>query len=302
MQAPSPCRRHWTSPAARDGSVSERRLPAHIEAALKGNAADSAGRPWEGRNLSGDGNPLHAFDNDDGGVPASYAAAVSGLVAGRADEPAVVHALASARVFVPVMAELAESAGPGPHGHHGGDKEADLALITIKAPDGRRALPVFTSTGRLQQWHAHARPVAVFAPRAALAAVAEQAELMVVDPGADLTFVVRRPAVWALAQQTRWTPSYSDPALADLIAQAVGGNSRIRWVEAGPGSGVSSRSAGGKVLGGGGAGPELRLTLVLEEGLSQEEVRLTTQDVRNRLQNVQEFVERVDSLEIRLTR
>lgn len=302
----------------------DRRLPAHIEAALKGNQTDSAGQPWAGRDLSGEGNPLHAFDDDDGGVPASYDAAVSLFVAGQSDESAVVNALSAVRVFVPVIAELAGMDGnagpePGDHGHGGGhghagghghgsdlgpagDKEADMALITIKAPDGRSALPVFTSTERLKRWHADARPVAVFAPRAALSAVAEKAELMVVDPGAEVTFAVRRPALWALAQQTEWTPSYADSGLAEIIAQAVDGNTRIRRVEVGPGSGVSSRTAGGKVFGGGGPGPELRLTLVLEEDLSREEVTSTVQDLQNRLRNLQEFVERVDSLEIRLTR
>ncbi|NJC21980.1 hypothetical protein BJ994_001056 [Arthrobacter pigmenti] len=291
--------------------MSDRRLPGHIEAALRAskaegvNTTDSAGQPWKGRDLSGDGNPLHAFDNDDGGVPASYEAAVSSLVAGRADETAVVRALATVRVFVPVIAELGgtDSELPtGADGHHVGDKEADMALVTIKSPDGRRALPVFTSTARLAHWHESARPVAVFAPRAALSAVAEKADLMVVDPGAEVTFVVRRPALWALAQQTDWVPSYADPVLTELIGRAVEAGALIRRVEVGPGSGISSRTADGTVFGGGGAGPELRISLALEEGLTQEEVRSTTRNFQRTLQNLEEFVERVDSLEIRLTR
>jgi hypothetical protein len=290
--------------------MTERRLPAHIEAALQGNVADSAGRAWQGRDLSGEGNPLHAFDKDDGAVPAAYASALSDLVNGAADETAVVRALAEVRVFVPVIAQLGGQdpvAGDVPaadprqheeHRHH----EGDMALVTIKAPDGRVALPVFTSTARLERWHSGARPVAVFAPRAALAAVAENAELMVVDPGAEVTFVVRRPALWALAQQRDWTPSYADPELARLVGEAISEEGAVRGVELGPGPGVSSRTADGRVVGGGGAGPELRLTLVLETGLSKEDVRSTTAAFQDRLQNLQEFVERVDSLEIRLTR
>lgn len=282
--------------------MSERRLPAHIEAALAGNLADSAGQAWEGRDLSGEGNPLHAFDKDDGTTPAPYAAAVGKFLTGEADETAVVRSLANVRVFVPVIAQLGGAGAPGQTDHHAGDKEADMALVTIKAPDGRSALPVFTSTAQLERWHADARPVAVFAPRAALAAAAEKAELMVVDPGADVTFVVRRPALWALAQQREWTPSYSDPGLAEVIEGAVSVGGAVRRVEVAPGSGVSSRTADGTVLGGGGAGPELRLTLFLQEGLSQAEVRSTVEDFQGRLKNLQEFVERVDSLEIRLTR
>lgn len=288
--------------------MTERRLPAHIEAALSHNVGDSAGRAWKGRDLSGDGNPLHAFDKDDGAVPAAYDAAVRDLVNGAADETAVVRALAGVRVFVPVIAELggqeagAEEAAGAEHRHHEGDKEADMALVTMKAPDGRSVLPVFTSTARLERWHPEARPVAVFAPRAALAAVSENAELMVVDPGAEVTFVVRRPALWALAQQREWTPSYADPDLARLVSEAIAGQGAIRRVELSPGPGVSSRTADGRVVRGGGAGPELRLTLALESGLSQEDVRSTTAVFQDRLQNLQEFVERVDSLEIRLTR
>ena len=177
-----------------------------------------------------------------------------------------------------------------------------MALVTIKAPDGRIALPVFTSTAGLERWHSEARPVAVFAARAALAAAAENAELMVVDPGGEATFVVRRPALWALAQQQEWTPSYADPELARLVGEAVPEDSRIRRVELTAGSGVPSRTAAGKVIGGGGPGPELCLTLVLEAGLPQEDVRSLTRELQDRLQNLLDFVERVDSLEIRLTR
>ncbi|XQN48871.1 SseB family protein, partial [Glutamicibacter creatinolyticus] len=46
----------------------KRHLPGHIAAALAqaGSKSDSAGQSWEGRDLSGDGNPLHNFDKDDG--------------------------------------------------------------------------------------------------------------------------------------------------------------------------------------------------------------------------------------------
>ncbi len=127
--------------------------------------------------------------------------------AGAGDEAAVVASLATARVFVPILATLAEE-GDGVADLHA-DKQADMALVTLKAPDGRTAMPVFTSAASLAAWHPEARPVAVYAARAALSAVAEGAELLVLDPGSPITFVVRRPAVWALAQQRDWTPSYA---------------------------------------------------------------------------------------------
>ncbi|MBG6180554.1 SseB family protein [Arthrobacter sp. CAN_A1] len=287
--------------------MSERHLPAHIAGALAGNTADSAGQLWEGRDLSGDGNPLHNFDDDDGGAPPAYTAAVNRLLAGKGDEADVLAALAGVRVFVPVIPQLA--AGSEPAGQHDGsaegqtgDKEADMALVTLTAPDGRNALPVFSSAAALTAWHPDARPVAVYAPRAALSAVADESELLVIDPGADFTFVVRRPALWALAQQLPWEPAYSDPRVADLVAQATAGEPAILRVAVSPGSGVPARSADGTLASGGGPGPEVRLQVTLRGGLDEDAVRAVVQELQSRLRSDREFVERVDSLEVVLTR
>ncbi len=276
--------------------MSERSLPAHIEAALQGNLTDSAGRPWAGRDLSGEKNPLHRFEDDDGACDPGYACAIAGLRQGRVDEPAIISALAAARVFIPVVAQLG-AASDGVESLPA-DKEADMVLATLRAPDGRLALPVFSTTDALEHWHPQARPVAVYAARAALAAVAEQADLMVVDPGADLTFVVRRPAVWALARQQEWVPAYQDPQLAELITPLVDAEPALRAMMISAGSGVSSRTSAGDILPGGGAGPELRLAITLVPGLSAAGVQAITARLRASLQSERAFVERVDSLEI----
>ncbi|MDP9883563.1 hypothetical protein J2W21_001053 [Sinomonas atrocyanea] len=277
-----------------------RHLPGHIAAALAraGSAADSAGQPWEGRDLRGDGNPLHQFDADDGRPDPAVAAAVADLLRGTGGEADVHRALAGARVFVAVVASLAEG-GLGEHGF-AEDKEADMALVTVAAPDGRKALPVFTSVERLEAWHRDARPVAVFAPRAALSAVSEGAELLVLDPGAELTLVLRRPAVWALAQQKEWTPSYADPALVDEVEKAAEGLAPVRGIAISPGAGVASRDAEGRVVAGGGAGPELRLTVSLAPGLPAEAVRETVSELNGRLAASTRFAEAVDSIEVKL--
>lgn len=280
--------------------MTDRKLPAHIAAALADNPADSAGRPWEGRDLSGAGNPLHKFDNDDGRADPAYVAAVLSLLEGGGDEAAVVRTLATARIFVPILAQVAETAA-GSAGMEA-DKEADMALISLKAPDGRKALPVFTSAAALADWHPDARPVAVFAPRAALSAVADDAELMVIDPGADFTFVVRRPAVWALAQQIEWLPAYVDPEIADIVATLAAMEQDVLQVGLGAGSGVPARSADGKLALGGGAGPELRLEARLRGGMSQEAVQGLLQRFQDQLRSHRQFVERVDSLEVKLIR
>jgi len=294
-------------PAGRNGAAGDpaepaRQLPGHIAAALAGagGASDSAGQPWAGRSLSGDDAKIHSFEDDDGTADAGYLAALTALASGEGDEAAVVASLATARVFVPILAQLAEE-GEGAGGLHA-DKQADMALVTLKAPDGRTAMPVFTSAGSLEAWHPEARPVAVYAARAALSAVAEGAELLVLDPGSELTFVVRRPAVWALAQQRPWTPSYEDPELARSLGAAAGGFPAVRHVEIRPGGGVASLAADGRQVPGGGAGPELRVLLYLEDGLDAAGVQSIVAGLNDAWARNEMFAERVDSIEVKLQR
>lgn len=288
--------------SAADLPATSRPLPGHIAAALAGagGAADSAGRPWAGRSLSGDSATIHNFEDDDGAADAGYLAALAALASGDGDEAAVVSALATARVFVPILATLADE-GEGAHGLQT-DKQADMALVTLKAPDGRTAMPVFSSSASLQAWHPEARPVAVYAARAALSAVAENAELLVLDPGSEVTFVVRRPAVWALAQQRDWTPSYADPELARSLGEAAVGFPAVRRVEIHPGGGVASRAADGTTLPGGGSGPELRVMLYLEDGLDAAGVQSIVSGLNSAWARNEVFAERVDSIEVKLQR
>jgi hypothetical protein len=284
------------------GTPAQRHLPGHIAAALSGagGATDSAGQPWAGRSLAGDDAKIHNFEDDDGLADTGYVAALAALQAGQGDEAAVVGSLATARVFIPIVAQLAEEA-EGQDGLHA-DKQADMAMVTLKAADGRTAMPAFTSAEALSAWHPEARPVAVYAARAALSAVAEGAELLVLDPGSTVTFVVRRPALWALAQQQDWIPSYTDQVLARQMREAAAGFPAVRSLELLPGRGVASRNADGSVLFGGGAGPELQVVLYLEDGLDAAAVQelvagLQAQWSRNVL-----FGERVDSIEVKLRR
>jgi SseB protein N-terminal domain len=284
-----------------------RHLPGHIAAALAGagGPTDSAGQPWAGRSLSGEDAKIHSFEDDDGTADAGYLAARADLLAGDGGEAGIVASLATARVFVPIVAQLAEE-GDGAVGAHGdtlhGDKQADMALVTLKAPDGRTAMPVFTSAATLQAWHPEARPVAVYAARAALSAVAEGAELLVLDPGSDFTFVVRRPAVWALAQQRTWTPSYADPELARSLGEAAAGFPAVRRVEIHPGGGVASLGPDGRQLPGGGSGPELRVQLYLEDGLDAAGVQSIVAGLNDAWARNEMFAERVDSIEVKLQR
>ena len=278
-----------------------RHLPGHIAAALAGagGAADSAGQPWAGRSLAGDDGKIHNFEDDDGSADSGYLAAVGALLDGNGDEAAVVASLATARIFIPIIAQLA---GTESMGGLEADKQADMALVTLKAADGRTAMPAFTSAKALADWHPEARPVAVYAARAALSAVAEGAELLVLDPGSDLTWVVRRPAVWALAQQREWIPSYADEALAAEITATAAGFPAVRNVVLLPGSGVPALTGTGASLPGGGAGPELQVVLSLEDGLDAAAVQDLLAGLQQAWSRNVLFAERVDSIEIKLRR
>lgn len=278
----------------------EGKLPPHIAQALAGagGVTDSANRPWSGRDLGPGGEAVHQYGNDDGKTDESYRKALDALSSGTGTEADVVAALAGVRVFVPIVAEVAAT-GKGADGLVT-DKESDMAMVSLKAPDGRKALPVFSSVEFLQAWHPEARPVAVTAPRAALSAAAEDAQLMVIDPGAPQTFVVRRPAVWSLAQQEEWTPSYLDDGVRQAVALAAEELPAVHSVQIRRGSGVASLLSDGRRVDGGGPGPELRLIVGLVPGLDEADVKAVVGELQNRLAANKDFVDRVDSLELKL--
>ncbi|MDP5227871.1 MULTISPECIES: SseB family protein [Arthrobacter] len=281
--------------------AAHRELPGHIAAALAGagGPADSAGRPWEGRSLAGDDAHIHNFEHDDGEASPALAAALAALRDGSGGEAGVLAALATARVFIPIVAQLAEE-GEGHDGLHA-DKQADMALVTIKAPDGRMALPVFSSAGALERWHPEARPVATYAARAALSAVSEQAQLMVLDPGSDFTFVVRRAPLWALAQQKEWTPSYEDPAVAEAFRASGQWHPAVGAIQVRRGSGVVSRDAQGVEVAGGGIGPELCVELGLRPGLDSAQVSALVSELQRNWAGNETLAEGVDSIEVKVT-
>lgn len=175
-----------------------------------------------------------------------------------------------------------------------------MALVMISAPDGRSALPIFSAVEHLTNWHPQARPVAVYAPRAALSAVAEEAQLLVIDPGAEITFVVRRPAMWALAQQRSWVPSYRDESLVAPLQAIADAMEEVSGLVLEPGPGVASRARDGRTLPGGGHGPELGLTVVLENAVPDDAVPEVLGRVQEALAGVQALRESADSLTIGL--
>ena len=176
--------------------------------------ADSAGVPWEGRTLQP--NP---HSNDDGAADPALAQALAEFGANRVSSAQVVLALASARVLVPLIANLGE-AEEGAHGHKV-DKSAELSIVAVQTPDGQAALPVFTSVETMKVWNPLARPVPVQGQRAALAAATEGQTRLVIDAGSETEFVLRRPAIWALAQNQTWIPAHLNEKVFEAFKAVV---------------------------------------------------------------------------------
>ncbi|MEV7973128.1 SseB family protein [Cellulomonas sp. NPDC089187] len=154
--------------------------------------------------------PTSAFAGDDGTADPALVRVLTAHAAGEADVAAVVTALAGTRVLVPVLAEAEATETVDVAGRaHTVDRQASAGIVALQAPDGRTALPVFSSVQSMAAWRHDARPVPSEIARAALSAVEEGWELLVLDPGGPVTVLVPRPAVWALAQQVDWSPAVS---------------------------------------------------------------------------------------------
>lgn len=272
--------------------MTERRLPVHIAAQLAGagGTEDTGGQAWAGRNLGEGTSHTHLFPDDDGAAAPAVLRALEALRAGRGDEASVVAALAGVRVFVPVVAEVASST------------VTDAGLVADKeAADGRQVLPVFTSTAALSAWHATARPVATDVRRAAVSAVKDGTQLLVLDPGSALPFVVRRPALWALARGQAWLPSYRSPRVAEAVARSAAGLPGVAAARTAPGDGVASRATDGTTVPGGGTGPELAVVLDLVPGLDRAALDDVVARLQARLSTEPALAEGVDSVQVRLT-
>jgi hypothetical protein len=230
---------------------------------------DSAGIPFGGRQLTGTG-----FDDDTGEADARLATALANPL----DEVELVAAVAGARLVVPVVAEpteVEESAGRAV------EKRTDMAVVTLVAPDGTRALPVFSGVESLAAWDGSARPVPVTAARAAQAAVSDRCDVMVLDLAGPRTVALRPSMVWALAQQRDWLPAHEDESVRRAVAAAVRELPEVlaHDVSAGePGQGL------------------LRVGLELVPGLSPEQVQRVATSLGERLATDGEVRARIDGI------
>lgn len=102
--------------------------------------------------------PDPGFAGDDGSPEPRLAAALTAWSAAPSGtaETELLALLADARLLVPIVAVLGETE-IGPDGRKG-EKTSDMAVATLRLPDGRRGLPAFTSLDALARWRPDARP------------------------------------------------------------------------------------------------------------------------------------------------
>ncbi len=243
--------------------------------------SDSSGVPWQGRHLE-----QNDASNDDGSAPPELLEILRQFRSGAVGQADVVDVLRRSRLLVPLLAELAPSvASDGATSH----KSAELAIVTVAAPDGRRVLPVFSSVDAMHEWNAAARPVPSDAVRVALAAASEETNLIVLDPTSVTEFVLRRPAIWAIAQQLEWAPGHLDEQVLAEFARASTGETNVVGLNVASGDPEARLS-----------GPELTVTLTVAPGLGRIELSALLARLKEGWATSELIAARVDSLAVRV--
>ena len=207
---------------------------------------------------------MSGFHDDDGRPDPALLAALA-----ERNEAAIMSALAQARLLTPVVplppdAQHVRCTGHGDgeghdhgeshhdheghgHGHehehehhhdhhhdHGHDHDqgtpAQMASVSILAPDGRRAMLAFTGLPALTSWDNVARPIPDTATGTARTALTDGCEAIILDRGSPHEAVLRSSMLWALAMDRPWLPAHLDPLVQLAVDAAAAGDPRIRSV------------------------------------------------------------------------
>ncbi|MGO1622682.1 SseB family protein [Flaviflexus sp.] len=224
------------------------------------------------------------FANDDGKtVPALAEALDLEEFAPRLE--AIVNVLPDSRVLVPVLAHdhPGRTADGGVVDHASQDKDPckAAAMLAVEAPDGRAAMPIFSSVEALMNWNPKARPVPVHTQNAAIASVAEADSLLVLDAASDRPMLLGRPAVNALATGERWTAPWRDEELPTIVARALVGIEGLKGIQITPG-----RKA------------ETAIVIAVDGEAPRELISAALNEASQRLGQIEELQHRVDSIEL----
>ncbi|WP_460523843.1 SseB family protein [Humibacter antri] len=238
--------------------------------------------PWGGRSFE-----QGQATTDDGSADPALLASLIAFGQGTVDQVTVIDAVRASRLLVPLLAHAGE-VGETPDGHLV-DKTQELSIATVQAPDGRAVLPAFSSVQTMSAWNARARPVPAVGPRIALAAASEQTELVVIDPTTPTEFVLRRPAVKALATGAPWTPPWQDDAVITAFSEATRQEEAVQAVTLSAGDPTALLR-----------GPELEVVLALRPGLDRDSLDIIVARLTSAWAASALIADRVDSMTLRV--
>ncbi|MFC1407801.1 SseB family protein [Streptacidiphilus sp. N1-12] len=161
--------------------------------------------------------PDPGFSGDDGSADPRLAEALSRYVEqpSAAGEQELLEALVGARLMVPIVAILGEAETGADGLTH--EKSSDMAVPTVRLPDGRSGLPAFTSLDALARWRADARPAPVPAAQAVRAAWSEQADALLVDLAGPAFYELSGAAMRAVAEGRARIDPLHDPEVAEAV-------------------------------------------------------------------------------------
>ena len=244
---------------------------------------DSAGKPWEGRSFE-----ANSFSNDDGQAPPKLVQTIASFRAGEVGAEAVVDQIRVSRLLVPLLANLGESED-GAHGLKV-DKSADLSIVTVKSPDDQDSLVVFSSVQAMTAWNKSSRPVPTDAIRVCLAAASQMSTRVVLDPGSDTEFVLRRPVIAKIAQSLAWIPPERNPEVLATIKDSISQEPLVLGFEA------ATADPESRLI-----GAELKISLQLQPKAEPALVRELIERVSSFWSKSEVFATAVDSVSIKLT-
>ena len=221
------------------------------------------------------------FPGDDGAADPAVLAALTAYASGQGSEHAALTALSRSRLLVPVVAVVAESDDKG------AGKSTEMALPTLVAQDGSRAVLAFTCLDALRRWRSDARPVPVPAARAWLAGT-QEASAVVIDVGGPVPLTVEGARLAALAEGRPVPLPHQDPEVLAALHAALAREPLIvsaavttpdQRVSA-PGGAQPDPVSGGPGRDGTACGSAAREPDPLEAGLADPGLGLPAPDVR----------------------
>lgn len=153
---------------------------------------------------------MNQWRKDDGSADVELRALIA-----RGDRPDYLARLATSRVLVAILASGDAQLIDQESTVDDTGKESHMQAVSLRAADGRLGLVCFTGIDSLTLWNASARPVPIRASDAAIAALDEGAQAIILDPAGPIPITITLPDVVALTQVDQ--RHRAEPIITDLL-------------------------------------------------------------------------------------